>query len=256
MPSPQLMHTPPPASDAPVFVVGVARSGTTLLAAMLSAHSRLDCGPESRFFARYRHLDAQARRRLVEPTLWPDPAMELLTSLRNQSHPVIGLFGLAEDEVRAWLAARPPALPTILESLTELHAQKAGKPRWIEKTPRHLLMTDTLRRLWPQARIVRIVRDPRDTAVSLSAMPFAKESVVGNLVRIDQDDRASRDCPSAPGSRLPRRLSRCCFRPLYYLLCSFWPGFPGHIAYDPGHFHGAVAAFSLPCGQTPFLPAA
>ena len=47
-------------TDAPIFVVGVARSGTTLLSAMLSAHSRLDCGPESRFFARYRHLDERA----------------------------------------------------------------------------------------------------------------------------------------------------------------------------------------------------
>jgi hypothetical protein len=54
-------------------------------------------------------------------------------------------------------------------------------------------MTDTLRGLWPDARIVRIVRDPRDVAVSLSVVPFAKDSIVGNLVRIDQDDRASRD---------------------------------------------------------------
>jgi hypothetical protein len=186
-------HGPVDRTEAPIFVVGVARSGTTLLAAMLSAHSRLDCGPESRFFARLRHLDARARRRLVDPAEWPAPALDLLASLRNQGHPVIGLFGLTEDEVGAYLSARAPSLPAILEALTVLHAERAGKPRWIEKTPRHVLMTDTLRRLWPDARIVRIVRDPRDVAVSLSAMPFAKESVVGNLVRIDQDDRASRD---------------------------------------------------------------
>jgi hypothetical protein len=30
-------------------------------------------------------------------------------------------------------------------------------------------------------------------ALSLAGLPFAKESVVGNLVRVDQDDRASRD---------------------------------------------------------------
>ncbi len=40
---------------------------------------------------------------------------------------------------------------------------------------------------------MRIVRDPRDVALSLAGLPFAKESVVGNLVRVDQDDRASRD---------------------------------------------------------------
>jgi len=53
-------------------------------------------------------------------------------------------------------------------------------------------MTDTLRGLWPEARIVRIVRDPRDVALSLAGMPFAKDSVIGNLVRVDQDDRAAR----------------------------------------------------------------
>jgi hypothetical protein len=79
----------------------------------------------------------------------------------------------------------------MLESLTVLHARRAGRARWLEKTPRHLLMTDLLRRLWPDARIVRIVRDPRDVALSLAGLPFAKESVVGNLVRVDQDDRAS-----------------------------------------------------------------
>ncbi len=90
------------------------------------------------------------------------------------------------------LAAREPSLAAMLESLTVLHARKAGKARWIEKTPRHLLMTETLWRLWPEARVVRIVRDPRDVALSLAGLPFARESVVGNLVRVDQDQRASR----------------------------------------------------------------
>jgi hypothetical protein len=54
-------------------------------------------------------------------------------------------------------------------------------------------MTDTLRELWPEAYLVRIVRDPRDVALSLAQVPFAKESVVGNLVRIDQDDRDSHE---------------------------------------------------------------
>jgi hypothetical protein len=178
--------------DAPIFVVGVARSGTTLLSAMLSAHPRLDCGPESRFFARYRHLDARARDRIMDPATWPRPAVDFMASLRNQGHPVVELFGLTLPEIGTYLAGRQPSTSAMLESLTVLHAQRRGAARWIEKTPRHLLMTETLREGWPQARIVRIVRDPRDVALSLAGMPFAKESVVGNLVRVDADDRASR----------------------------------------------------------------
>ena len=179
--------------DAPVFVVGVARSGTTLLSAMLSAHPRLDCGPESRFFARYRHLDARAHSRILDPATWPRPAVDFIASLRNQGHPITELFGLTLPEIGTYLAGRQPSTAAMLESLTVLHAQRAGKARWVEKTPRHLLMTDTLREGWPQAHIVRIVRDPRDVALSLARMPFAKDSVVGNLVRIDSDDRASRE---------------------------------------------------------------
>jgi hypothetical protein len=179
--------------DAPVFVVGVARSGTTLLSAMLSSHPRLDCGPESRFFARYRHLDVRARARVLDPATWPRPAVDFMASLRNQGHPITELFGLTLPEIGTYLAGRQPSTTAMLESLTVLHAQRAGKARWVEKTPRHLLMTDTLREGWPEACIVRIVRDPRDVALSLARMPFAKDSVVGNLVRIDEDERASRD---------------------------------------------------------------
>jgi hypothetical protein len=179
--------------DAPVFVVGVARSGTTLLSALLSAHSRLDCGPESRFFARYRHLDAERRKRILDPATWPRPAVDFIASLRNQGHPITELYGLTLPEIGIYLGGRRPSTTAMLESLTVLHAQRAGKARWMEKTPRHLLMTDTLRAGWPEAAIVRIVRDPRDVALSLARMPFAKDSVVGNLVRIDEDDRASRE---------------------------------------------------------------
>ena len=34
----------------PIFIVGFPRSGTTLLAGVLGAHSRMVCGPETEFF--------------------------------------------------------------------------------------------------------------------------------------------------------------------------------------------------------------
>jgi hypothetical protein len=178
---------------APVFVVGVARSGTTLLAALLSGHSRLDAGPESRFFARLRHLDRAARARLTDPGGWPGPATDFIGSLSNQGHPVVGLFGLTLADIRTWLASRAPSIAAMLESLTVQHAERRGKSRWVEKTPRHLLEIPALRASWPGAYLVRIVRDPRDVALSLAAMPFAGGTLVSNLVRVDADDRASRD---------------------------------------------------------------
>ena len=42
-----------------------------------------------------------------------------------------------------------------------------GKQRWVEKTPTHLVYLHEVRRHYPHAPIVRIVRDPRDVALSL-----------------------------------------------------------------------------------------
>jgi hypothetical protein len=144
--------------------------------------------------------------------------------------------------VRAYLAAREPSLPALLESLTELHARRAGKARWIEKTPRHLLITDTLRSLWPAARIVRIVRDPRDTAVSLSRMPFAKESVVGNLVRVDQDHRAARQRIAADPLAMTLRYEDLVTEPERELrrVCAFIGE-----AFEPAMLEGRDAATSV-----------
>lgn len=210
-------------TDPPIFVVGVARSGTTLLSAMLSAHSRLDCGPESRFFARFRHVDAERRATILDPVTWPRPAVDFIASLRNQGHPIHELFGLELGEIGRYLAWREPSPAAMLESLTVLHARQAGKPRWIEKTPRHLLMTDTLRQLWPAAPIVRIVRDPRDTALSLARMPFATDSVVGNLVRIDHDHRVSRAAITADPRVMTARYEDLVTEPERELrrICSF-----------------------------------
>jgi hypothetical protein len=43
----------------------------------------------------------------------------------------------------------------------------AGKMRWVEKTPKHICAIGTLLRLRPEARIIIIIRDGRDVALSL-----------------------------------------------------------------------------------------
>ena len=68
-----------PRSSSPIFVVGVPRSGTTLLAAMLGAHPRLVCGPETYFFQCLRDVDARA---LCRRSDWPKAAVDFLFSIR------------------------------------------------------------------------------------------------------------------------------------------------------------------------------
>ena len=72
------MTTP---STAPVFVVGGPRSGTTLLSAMLAAHSAFDCGPETHFLSRWSRMAQSERERILDPADWPERATAFVASL-------------------------------------------------------------------------------------------------------------------------------------------------------------------------------
>jgi hypothetical protein len=175
-------------SDAPIFIVGTPRSGTTLLASMLSAHSRLQCGPETFFFSRLRKAP---RSRLLSRRTWPDVALEWLFSLAVDGEPLHQQFGVSREQASDFLRLQAPSIGRTLEALTATHARLAGKARWIEKTPQHLWCIQEIRREFPEAYIVRIVRDPRDVALSLSKVPWAPDSILANVYRWATDQQAA-----------------------------------------------------------------
>lgn len=45
-------------------------------------------------------------------------------------------------------------------------AKRAGKPRWVEKTPDNILHLDLIRRTWPDAQVLHVIRDHRDVYAS------------------------------------------------------------------------------------------
>ena len=168
-------------TNAPVFVVGGPRSGTTLLSAMLAAHPAFDCGPETHCLSRWARLGPRERGRILDPGDWPERATRYVASLSLGKKPVYPMYGLTRDDLSSDLAARGPSVAALLESLTAQRARRANVPRWVEKTPRHLEVPELIMQAWPDARIVRIVRDPRDAAVSLTRVPFGTESLLTNL---------------------------------------------------------------------------
>ncbi len=188
-------------TSQPVFVVGGPRSGTTLLSAMLAAHSAFDCGPETHCLSRWSRLARSERARILEAADWPRRATAFVTSLSLGKQPIHPMYGLTVEDVRSWLAARPPSLAAMLESLTEQRATRNGAPRWVEKTPRHLEVPELIAETWPGARIVRIVRDPRDAAVSLTRVPFGTPSLLTNLSLLARMNEAAaefyRESPQA-----------------------------------------------------------
>lgn len=164
-------------ADEPIFIVGAPRSGTTLLAALLASHSRISCGPEAQFFNK---LDPAHIAAAVRDPYWPHSAISLLCSLTLANQRVIDLFGIDESYLTQFLSLRTPSAGAMLEALTKTLAERQGKARWAEKTPNHILHLTEIRREWPAATMVRIVRDPRDSASSMRRLPWASRSVLAN----------------------------------------------------------------------------
>ncbi|MGH7198402.1 MAG: sulfotransferase [Candidatus Omnitrophota bacterium] len=170
--------------QAPVFIVGVPRSGTTLLAAMLGAHSRLSCGPETQLFVAFLKISKDS---FYDARSWPESGVEILSSVYKiafggRHEPIFESFGLTKDEIMNYLRDHPPSIAALLSSLTEQHMKKLGKKRWVEKTPLHLTNLGKIRRCFPESPIIRIVRDPRDSALSHTKTPWGPSTFFGALV--------------------------------------------------------------------------
>ncbi|NUT42604.1 MAG: sulfotransferase [Thermoactinospora sp.] len=154
-------------SDRPVFVIGCARSGTTMLQLMLHAHPRIAVPPETRFLeaAYYRRRaygdmrDVRNRQNLAE---WI--AGEKGTKFHDLH---IG----REDYIRQ-AAQGPGSLGSVIGRAFSMYGERFGKPRWGDKRPSYVRKVDVLRRLFPDAQFIHLIRDGRDCSASLKEMPW------------------------------------------------------------------------------------
>src|SRR5687767_7251824 len=137
------------------FVVGVSRSGTTLLRLMLDAHPQLTIPPETHFVPEL--IRAAGRRRASAEGL-----AEIIVSQRQW-----GDFGVDEAELRLRLEALDRVEPAgALRAFYGLYAEKQGKPRWGDKTPIYVEHMRGIAKALPEARFVHLIRDGRDVALS------------------------------------------------------------------------------------------
>lgn len=137
-PEPAPTPTGSPAAPRPIFVVGMPRSGTTLLESVLSAHSRVSAGGE----------------RTTMPQLL---AQHLARSAAGSS------AGPDADLLEQWRAAyrrEPPAVP---------------ESAWLtDKNPLNFEAIGLIARLFPDSPIVHIRRDPLETGLSIFRHQFSR----------------------------------------------------------------------------------
>jgi Sulfotransferase family len=149
----------PPGPPAP-FVVGLGRSGTTVLRLMLDAHPALTIPPETHFVSPLIQASGSLR-------FDADRAAQLIIDGRHRRWPD---FGLDADELRARLHAIPDFNTSdALRVFYRLYAEKQGKPRWGDKTPDYVRKMMKIQLALPEARFIHLIRDGRDAGLSHNA---------------------------------------------------------------------------------------
>jgi hypothetical protein len=138
------------------FVVGSIRSGTTLLRLMLDAHPDLTLPPETHFLP---SLIKAAKARDASPEL-------MLEAMK--SHREWGDFDFSDEEVLGWFRGLDELDPgAAARCFYEAYAEREGKPRYGEKTPKYVRNMPLIQRALPEARFVHVIRDGRDVALSV-----------------------------------------------------------------------------------------
>lgn len=132
------------------FIIGVGRSGTTLLRLMLDAHPELAIPPETHFLHRL-HPESQLG------------AADFMTIV-TQAH-TWGDFHMVPEALAAALPV-PFDLSAAIRTFYDRYAWCQGKPRWGDKTPYYAECMSHIYRLLPESRFIHIIRDGRDVALS------------------------------------------------------------------------------------------
>lgn len=157
------MHNPPPMPKV-VFIFGALRSGTTLFRLMLNSHAGLQNPGEADFIFDYLRPDA------THPTGWSYDKAAMTSHRIFRAHGLEcppGLDGL--DLTQALVAQFQARGPGLLTLNIHRHAKRAAT-------------------LFPEARFIHLLRDPRDVAHSSIGMGWAGNSFhgVGHWIETEQ----------------------------------------------------------------------
>jgi hypothetical protein len=159
----------------PVFVAGLDRSGKTTMAAFLTSHPSIAIPPvgsniEMYFYRRFGDLaeDANLDR--------------CLSAMLRYKH--VRLLQPDGDAIRRAFRDGAPTYERLFALVLAGYADREGKRRWGAQTGLIERHADMLFTAYPRARIVHMVRDPRDRyEASLAAWPDGRGRAGGATAR-------------------------------------------------------------------------
>lgn len=161
----------------PIFIVGNSRSGTTLVGRILGRHREVFTFDELHFFEELWNPDGDST------ALSTTEATTLCAQLLNIQRNGYLTRGKTEDfipEGEQIVQGLSPSPLSVFAAFLEYETHRQGKTRPCEQTPQNTLYVGEILQAFPQARIVHMVRDPRDILLSQKQRwkrPFLSDNI-------------------------------------------------------------------------------
>jgi hypothetical protein len=154
-----------------VFVGGCERSGTTMLGAMLGAHSDCIATPETQF------IEQQFSRHGFDSDAL-DPRKTLARIMANRRYQLLWQFPINLGSVSVEQIGS--TYSRVLCWLIQAYGRDQGKKGsvWIDQTPTNFRRALTLLRLFPEARFIHLIRDGRAVAASLLPLDWGPNNAL------------------------------------------------------------------------------
>jgi len=145
---------------SPLFIVGCARSGTTLLETMLNKHPEICINHESHFI-----IDLMRRYIFGRKYRGKNSLSDFVNDLLSHKR-----YSLWQDKQKInrneFSYYRGKSVPEIYEAVFSRYAHGENKSMWGDKTPKYVNFIVFLSEIFPESRFIHIIRDGRDVALS------------------------------------------------------------------------------------------
>src|SRR5262245_10028974 len=146
----------------PVLIVGAERSGTNLLRALLSTHSKIASPPSAGI------IDALGRiQSRYFPSSRPAYLSELIDDVVALTKTHLHPWDIDLDSKAIKAKVKDASLWGVFTAVNEIYAEAQGRPCWCSKEPGLFNHIQEIAKQLPNARFLYLVRDGRDVALSL-----------------------------------------------------------------------------------------
>lgn len=145
-----------------LFIMGKGRSGTTLLQSFLNSHSNIVAPPESKFIILLSSKFGNVRK-------WNETKKKEFVECLYTEFFFLNLWKPNKEELTAFLLSAPTDITYTMMCRLVYYYMRSDKKNVLlfsDKNPIYPLFYNTILKLFPEAKFIHIVRDPRDNVLS------------------------------------------------------------------------------------------